>query len=482
MSLISTNPANGQVIATHPGWDANRLQAALEQAGAAQQAWAALGFDTRADLLANAANLLRDRQAALAHLATAEMGKPLHEARGELQKCALICDYYSVHAEPFLDRETIPTDAGKSYVAYQPLGVVLGVMPWNFPFWQVLRFVAPALMGGNAVVLKHAPNVQQCAQAIETLLLDAGIPAGVFTNLPIDVALVEQVVAHPAVQAVAMTGSERTGRAVAALAGAHLKKVVLELGGSDPFVVLADADLELAVSRAVQSRYNNAGQACIAAKRFVLVPEIADAFVAALVARVAELRVGDPLLEGTQMGPMARADLRDELHRQVQATLDAGGKALLGCRPLEGPGYFYAPSVIDHAPAGCVARVDEIFGPVAVCIRARDEMDAIAIANETRFGLGASLWSRDYAHAEQLALKVQAGLTFVNGVVKSDPRLPFGGVKASGFGRELSFHGIREFCQAKTMWVRDGWSPGVERRRGDRRRGDRRITEQLTPS
>ncbi len=482
MSLISINPANGQVIATHQAWDLPQLEHALARSGAAQPAWQGLGFAARADILSQVGTLLRGRLGTFAQLISAEMGKPLAEARAELEKCALNCEYYAVHAEPFLDDERIPTDAGKSYVRYEPLGVVLGVMPWNYPFWQVIRFVAPALMGGNAVVLKHAPNVQQCAAAIESLLLEAGVPEGIFANLPIEVALVEATIAHPAVQAVAMTGSERTGRIVAGLAGAHLKKVVLELGGSDPFVVLADADLELAVSRAIQSRFSNAGQACIAAKRFVLVPAIADAFVEAFVNKVALLRVGDPTLEGTQVGPLARADLRDELHRQVEATVSAGGKALLGCRPLEGAGYFYAPSVIDHAPPGCVAREQELFGPVAVCIRAQDEADAIAIANETRYGLGASIWSRDYEHAEQLALQVHAGLTFVNGVVKSDPRLPFGGVKASGFGRELSFHGIREFCQAKTVWVRDGWTVGQERRRGDRRRGDRRITEKLTQS
>ncbi len=354
-------------------------------------------------------------------------------------------------------------------------------MPWNFPFWQAVRFVAPALMSGNGVALKHAPSVQGCAQALETLLRDAGVPEGVFTNLPIEVDLVSVAIAHPAVQAVAMTGSERTGRIVAGLAGSQLKKTVVELGGSDAFVVLADADLELAVSRAVQSRFNNAGQACIAAKRFILVPQIAEAFVEALKAKVSALKVGDPTEHGTQIGPLARRDLRDELHRQVQATLAAGAKAVLGCHPLEGPGFFYAPSILDHVPAGCLARQEELFGPVAVCIRARDEADALAIANETRFGLGASIWSRDYARAEQMTGHLQAGLTFVNGVVKSDPRLPFGGIKASGFGRELSFHGIREFCQAKTVWVRDGWTPGQERRRGDRRRGDRRITDDQVP-
>jgi succinate-semialdehyde dehydrogenase/glutarate-semialdehyde dehydrogenase len=434
-----------------------------------------LDFDARADLLSQVGTLLREQIGTLAALATQEMGRPLSEARHEIEKCALVCDFYAVHAEPFLEEERIPTDAGKSYVRYEPLGVILGVMPWNFPFWQVFRFAAPALMGGNAVALKHAPNVQMCAQAIERILTDAGLPRGLFVNLPIEVELVERALAHPAVRAIAVTGSERTGRIIAALAGAHLKKTVLELGGSDPFVVLADADIELAAARATHARFTNTGQACIAAKRFIVVPEIADAFVAAFRARIAALRVGDPASEHTQIGPLARSDLRDQLHQQVEDALACGALKLLGCHAIEGRGYYYAPSLIDHLPASAVARQEELFGPVAVVIRAGDEEDAVRIANETRFGLGASVWGRDYQHAEQVVLRIESGLAFVNGVVKSDLRLPFGGIKASGFGRELSFHGTREFCQPRTVWIRDGWTPGTERRRGDRRRGDRRT-------
>lgn len=476
MSFTSVNPATAQLIASHPGWTAGQLDQALERAATAQKAWRALDFGQRAELLSQVATLLREQTGSLALLATQEMGRPLSESRGELERCALVCDYYAVHAEPFLEEERIPSDAGKSYVRYDPLGLVLGVMPWNFPFWQVFRFAAAALMGGNGVLLKHAPNVQLCAQAIERVFHEAGVPASVFTQLPIEVDLVERVIAHPAVQAIAVTGSERTGRTLAALAGSHLKKIVLELGGSDPFVVLADADLDLVVPRAVQARFTNAGQACIAAKRFIVVPEIAEAFVQGLRARIAALKVGDPANDHTQIGPLARADLREQLQRQVQATLAAGAQPLLGCEPIAGQGWYYAPSLIDHAPEGCEARQEELFGPVAVVIRARDENDAVRIANETRFGLGASVWGRDYERAEQVALRIEAGCSFVNGVVKSDPRLPFGGVKASGLGRELSFHGIREFCQAHTVWVRDGWAPGTERRRGDRRRGDRRTT------
>jgi len=476
MSFTSLNPATGQVIASHPTWTAAQLDAALARAAQAQQEWRAVDFGRRAELLSQVATLLREQTGTLAVIATQEMGRPLSEARGEVEKCALVCDYYAVHGEPFLELERIPSDAGKSYVRYDPVGVVLGVMPWNFPYWQVFRFSAPALMAGNAVVLKHAPNVQMCAQAIEQVFVAAGLPPGLFTQLPIEVELIERVIAHPAVQAVAVTGSERTGRSVAALAGAHLKKVLLELGGSDPFVVLADADLDLVLPRAIQARFANAGQACIAAKRFIVVPEIAEAFVHGFQQRIATLKVGDPANEHTQIGPLARADLRDQLHRQVESTLAAGGKALIGCQPLPGRGFFYAPSLIDQLPEGCEARQEELFGPVAAVIRARDEEDALRIANETRFGLGASVWGHDYQHAEHFALRIEAGCCFVNGIVKSDPRLPFGGIKASGYGRELSFHGIREFCQARTVWVRDGWTPGTDRRRGDRRRGDRRLT------
>lgn len=453
MSLVSKNPATGQHVTQYNSWDATTLAENLARAERNQQDWKQLSFVQRGQLLKHIATRLRANEEPLARLATQEMGKPIHESRAEVLKCAMICDFYADHAEGFLSTLNEKTDAVKSYVRYEPLGIILAIMPWNYPYWQVVRFCAPALMAGNAVVLKHAPNVQQCAEALVQLMVDAGLPKGLFSNLQIEVDLVEQVVAHPAVQAVAVTGSERTGRTVAALAGAHLKKTVLELGGSDPFIVLADADLDFTLDRAVQSRFGNAGQACIAAKRFIVVPEIADRFVSGLVDRVSKLKVGDPLLPDTQLGPLARADLCDQLHDQVMSTLQAGGKALLGCKPIEGPGFFYAPSVIDHVPAYAVARQEELFGPVAIVIRAKDEHDALKIANETRFGLGASIWSRDTARAEALLEQVQAGMAFVNNIVKSDPRLPFGGIKASGFGRELSFHGIREFCQARTVWV-----------------------------
>jgi succinate-semialdehyde dehydrogenase/glutarate-semialdehyde dehydrogenase len=453
MPLVSHNPTTGQIIGSFQSWNAETLADNLAQAHHSQEDWKVLKFTSRAKVLKLIADRLRSHVERLAKLASEEMGKPLAESRAEVNKCAMICEFYADHAESFLSPQSEQTDATRSYVNYEPLGIILAIMPWNFPYWQVMRFAAPALMAGNAVALKHAPNVQQCAQALAELLLEAGLPKGLFLNLPIETDLVEQVIAHPSVHAVAMTGSERTGRTVAALAGSYLKKCVLELGGSDPFIVLADADLEFTLDRAVQSRFSNAGQACIAAKRFIVVPEIAERFVEGLVARVANLKVGDPLDAVTTVGPLAREDLRAQLHEQVKRTLDLGGVSLLGCQAIEGPGYFYAPSVIDHAPTHSPARQEELFGPVAVVVRAEDEADALRIANETRFGLGASIWSRDVERAEHLLSEIQAGLTFVNSIVKSDPRLPFGGVKASGFGRELSFHGIREFCQARTVWI-----------------------------
>jgi succinate-semialdehyde dehydrogenase/glutarate-semialdehyde dehydrogenase len=456
MPLVSHNPANGDLIAQFPSWDAHKLKKTLDGAERSQQDWKAQEFSLRAKVLKKLAALLRENVEDLAWLATQEMGKPLFEARTEVNKCAMICDFYADHAESFLTDLHEQTEASRSYVHYEPLGIILAIMPWNFPYWQVMRFAAPALMAGNAVALKHAPNVQQCAEALAKLFVESGFPKSLFSNLQIEVDLVEQAMAHPAVHAVAMTGSERTGRSVAALAGTYLKKCVLELGGSDPFIVLADADLEFTLDRAVQSRFSNAGQACIAAKRFIVVPEIAERFVEGLVARVANLKVGDPLDAETSVGPLARADLRTQLHEQVKRTLEIGGVSLLGCQTMNGPGYFYTPSVIDHAPTDSPARQEELFGPVAVVVRAQDEADALRIANETRFGLGASIWSRDTERAERLLSEIQAGLTFVNCIVKSDPRLPFGGVKASGFGRELSFHGIREFCQARTIWISHG--------------------------
>jgi succinate-semialdehyde dehydrogenase/glutarate-semialdehyde dehydrogenase len=389
-----------------------------------------------------------------AKLITLEMGKPLRESRGEVEKCADVCNYYAQNAEVFLRDEPVATDAGKSYVAYYPLGTVLAIMPWNFPFWQVFRAAAPALMAGNALLLKHAPNVPQCALAIQAIFHDSGLPEGLLTSMMIEVGQVDEVIASPHVHAVTLTGSEAAGRSVAASAGQNLKKCVLELGGSDPFIVLHDADLELAVKMAVASRFLNCGQSCIAAKRFILVPEIADEFLRQFKIAIESLNIGDPMLDATQIGPMARQDLRATLHSQVIDSLAQGAVAVTGCKPLERAGFFYQPSILDRVTVNCRAYHEEIFGPVAIVIRADSEQDALNIGNETRFGLGSSIWSQNTVRAEQLAAQLQAGCTFINGMVKSDSRLPFGGVKASGYGRELSRPGMHEFVNAKTVWIR----------------------------
>ena len=454
MPHTSLNPSTNQLIQTYASWDSSRLKQALEKTRRAQQAWAQTSFSQRAEVLRNAAMQLRAQRDRYATLITQEMGKPLREARAEVEKCTTVCDYYAQHGEEFMRAEPVNSEASKSYIAHHPLGVVLAVMPWNFPFWQAFRAAAPALMAGNALLLKHAPNVPQCALAIEAIFRECGLPDGVFASLMIEVEQVADVIASPHVHAVTLTGSEAAGRKVAALAGQHLKKCVLELGGSDPFIVLHDADLELAVNMAIASRFMNCGQSCIAAKRFIVVPQIADEFLRALKTRVEALKLGDPMDDAMQIGPMARLDLRDELHRQISDSIAQGAVAVTGCKPVEREGFFYQPSILDQVTADTRAWHEELFGPAAIVIRAANEADALRIANDTRFGLGSSIWSRDIARAEQLAAHIQAGSTFINGMVKSDPRLPFGGVKASGYGRELSRLGMHEFVNAKTVWIR----------------------------
>lgn len=454
MPYISLNPATSKTLRTYDSWDGHRLATALEQAGEAQRAWAQTAFSQRAEYMHRAAHLLHERVHEYAALIAVEMGKPVREGRAEVEKCALVCDYYAVHAEHFLQSEMVQTSAGKSYVCYEPIGIVLGVMPWNFPFFQVIRFGAPTLMAGNACVLKHASNVPQCALALQQLFTDAGFPPSLFTTLMIEAGDVAEAIACHHVQAVTLTGSEQAGREIASHAGRHLKKCMLELGGSDAFIVLRDADLELAADFAVRSRFQNCGQSCIAAKRIIPVAEIADEFVPLFINKTRELQMGDPINEATQIGPMARLDLREDLHRQVMDSIRHGAQPVLGCEPGGGDGAFYPPSILDRITVRTRAYHEELFGPVAAIIRAENEEDAIRIANDTRFGLGSSIWSRDSGRAEMLARRIQAGCSFINGMVRSDPRLPFGGVKASGFGRELSYHGIREFVNIKTVWIR----------------------------
>ena len=479
MTYQSQNPVNGAILKTFPTWDRAKLMSVLERVSRAQRAWAITSFEQRAELLSRVATRLRRKRDEYAAIITLEMGKIAREARAEIEKSALTCDYYAVHAEPFLEEEAIHSDAGRSYVTYLPLGTVLGVMPWNFPFWQVFRFAAPTLMAGNACLLKHASNVPQCGEAIEAVFRDAGLPEHLFTTLFADAEQIAEVIANPNVHAVTLTGSEAAGRKIGALAGQNLKKCVLELGGSDAFIVLHDADLGLAVEQAAASRYLNCGQSCIAAKRFIVVPEIADEFVKRLAERANALKMGDPNIDGVHLGPMAKRELRDELHEQVLDSIKQGAVVMAGCELGTGPGAYYPASILDNVTSKTRVYSEEVFGPVALIIRAQDEADAILIANDSRFGLGSSIWSKDFDRAERLSVQIQAGASFINGMVRSDPRLPFGGIKASGFGRELSYHGIREFTNAKTVWVRESDS-GVERRQlNERRQAERRSLEDI---
>jgi len=448
------NPATGLTVKTIPTWNDAKIEQALSAVTAATPAWAELELAQRTKIVANAAKVLRENKDKYAAIITEEMGKLINDARAEVEKCASVCDYYAENGAAFLADEIIESDAGKSYVAYQPLGTVLAVMPWNFPFWQVFRFAAPTLIAGNTGVLKHASNVPQCALTIEEVFDLAGAPKGVFKSLMISASQVKQVIEDDRIHAVTLTGSEPAGRQVAATAANVLKKSVLELGGSDAFIVLGDADLDLAVADATISRYLNSGQSCIAAKRFIVVDSIADEFVNKFKAATEALKHGDPTNEATTLAPMARADLRDELHQQVLDSIAAGAVVATGCEPIDHPGAYYKASILDHVKPGMRAYTEELFGPVAIVIRVKDEDEALAVANSSVFGLGSSVWTQDSRRAERLARKIQAGCCFVNGFVKSDPRLPFGGIKRSGFGRELSHHGIKEFVNAKTIWIK----------------------------
>lgn len=456
--MDSINPANGKKIAHYEPYSDADIEIALDQVQRTQRDWSQRPMDERVALLRKAAHILRKRSDEFGMLITQEMGKLAREAKAEVEKCALGCEYYAGNGPRFLADEMIESDAGKSYVAYQPLGVVLAVMPWNFPFWQVFRFAAPALLSGNSAVLKHASNVSGCALAIETIFLEAGFPEGLFRTLLINADKVAKVIEDRRVHAATLTGSDKAGRAVASTAGEMLKKTVLELGGSDPFVVLEDADLDEAAKVGVKARFQNAGQSCIAAKRFILVDSIADTFLEKFVAHIDELKPGDPADSNTSLAPMARAGLRDELHEQVQDALDKGAKAVRGCKPLQGKhfdaGYWYEASVLEGVNDSMRAWHEELFGPVAVVIRVQDEAAALRVANAVPFGLGGCVWTRDKTRGEKFARQLECGAAFVNGIVKSDPRLPFGGIKDSGYGRELSHHGIHEFVNIKTVWVK----------------------------
>jgi len=451
--LRSVNPATGEEIERFEEFTAKEVDTALSWADSAFRDWRRTSFADRAERLRAVAEVLRRHKRRHAETMAREMGKPVRDGVAEVEKCAWACDFYADHAATFLADEAIPTDAQRSLVRYQPLGPVLAVMPWNYPFWQVYRFAAPALMAGNVGLLKHASNVTRCALNIQAVFQEAGLPDGVFQTLVLGSGGVASIVRDPRVKAVSLTGSEEAGAAVAAVAGAVVKKVVLELGGSDPFVVLRDADLDAAAKPAAQERCMNAGQSCIAAKRFIVEGPVHDAFLAAFADAMARLKVGDPLDEETEIGPLARADLREDLHRQVRESVAKGAKIVLGGGPIAGPGAYYEPTILTEVGAGMPVYGEEVFGPVAAVVRAKDEREAIRIANDTRYGLGASVWTQDMERGLRLAAEMDAGMVAVNRRVQSDPRLPFGGVKASGYGRELGPHGIREFVNAKTIVV-----------------------------
>jgi succinate-semialdehyde dehydrogenase/glutarate-semialdehyde dehydrogenase len=454
VAIQSINPATGDVIKSYDDMSQEAINEAISKSHDAFLGWRRTTFSKRAEHMRQAAALLRERANPLAKLMAEEMGKPIKDGRAEAEKCGWVCDYYAEHAEHFLQPETIETEASKSFVTFQPLGVICAVMPWNFPLWQVFRFAAPALMAGNAAVLKHASSVPGCALAIENLCREAGFPEDLFRTLLIGSAQMADVISHPLVRAITLTGSTPAGQSVAKHAGSQIKKTVLELGGSDPYVVLADADLDQAVEACVAGRLINGGQSCIAAKRFIVEAPVVEAFTERMVAKMQAISFGDPMDEKTVLGPMARHDLRDELHGQVMTSIDAGATCLLGGTIPSDKGAYYPPTVLTNVRKGMPAYDEELFGPVAAIITASDEVQAIDIANDSEFGLGAAIFTRDTAKGERLAAEaLDAGCCFVNAFVKSDPRLPFGGVKTSGYGRELSHYGIKEFVNIKTVYV-----------------------------
>ena len=453
MAIESINPATGVLIRRFKPLSQAEVQDKIATASEAFKNYAAVPLSHRGLCMRKLANLLEEDAVELATTISQEMGKPLHSAHAELAKCAAACHYYAENAIRMLAPEIIVTDASRSYVRWDPLGVVLAVMPWNFPFWQVFRFLAPALMAGNVGLLKHAPNVPQCALAIESLVRRAGFPRGTFQCLLIETGQVEGVLGDPRIVAVTLTGSETAGRAVAAQAGWLIKKSVLELGGSDPFIVMSSANLEMAVENAIRARCVNGGQSCIAAKRFIIHEPVYAEFEQRFAAGMAKVRVGDPMLHTTDIGPIATARQLETLEAQVHAALAAGARLLTGGRRIPGPGFYFEPTVIVDLPRSAPVYRDEIFGPVAMLFRARNLAEAIEIANDTPFGLGASAWTRDPAEQQRLVAEVQAGAVFLNKMVASDPRLPFGGIKHSGYGRELSAAGMREFLNAKTVYI-----------------------------
>jgi len=463
MPIQTMNPATNEVVKTFEPHTTAEVNHKIEAAEKGFRKWRKTSFAERSKLMQKCADILENEAEKYGRIITLEMGKPLKDGIAEVKKCAMACRYYAENAENFLKDEEIETKAEKSLIAYEPLGVILAVMPWNFPFWQVFRFLAPALMAGNTGLLKHASNVPQCALAIEEIVRKAGFPEDVFYTLLIGSKEVDAVIAHPAVKAVTLTGSEAAGAHVAATAGKEIKKTVLELGGSDPFIVLADADLELTSENAVKSRMVNTGQSCIAAKRFIVVESIANAFLEKMKSKMAALKTGDPLKDDCDYGPMARPDLAEELEEQVKKSVAKGAEVVLdGGREGKDSAYF-KPMILKHVKPGMPAYDEEMFGPVAAFIVAKNEEEAITIANDSHFGLAGSVWTKDHDRGLKVARQVESGAVFVNAMVASTPEMPFGGIKKSGYGRELSYIGIREFVNQKSIWI----GPGPSNKQGD---------------
>lgn len=452
--LTATNPLTGKVIQQYPALSGDQIKSTIEQADRAFLLWRKTTFAERGKVLVNVAKALRDAKPKLAELMAVEMGKPIKEGLAEVEKAAWCSEYYAEHAERYLVSEELPSDASLSFVCYQPLGTLLGILPWNAPLWLAARYFAPALMAGNTCVLKHDPNVPGCAQAIAEVFADAGAPDNILVNLPVKTESVAAAIQHPAIQAVSFTGSAKAGGIVAATAAAEIKHSVLELGGSDPLIVLNDADLDAAADVATLSRIINAGQSCIAAKRVIVEAGVYDDFIVKLKSRLEKLKLGDPLSADTDIGPIAREDLRQNLHRQVSETVSAGANCLLGGELPDGEGFFYPVTFLTNVDKTMCAFKEETFGPVMAVVKADDGMHALELANDSEFGLGASIWTQDIALAEFFALELNTGQVAVNGIVKTDPRLPSGGIKKSGFGRELGPHGIKEFVNAKQVWIK----------------------------
>lgn len=452
-NAITINPATGEHVNEYERIAISKAKEKIALAGKTYTAWKQTSFTERSQHMHALADLLEENKEAYARLATTEMGKTIVQARKEIEKCAWVCRFYADNAKSYLEKEIVDTEATRSYVTFQPMGVILAVMPWNFPFYQVIRFAAPAIMAGNTAVLKHASNVQGCAFALEDAFKKAGFPEGVFTNLNINATDVKGVIEDKNIVAVTLTGSDPAGRSVASIAGANLKKTVMELGGSDAYIILDDADLEQATDLATLGRLQNNGQTCIAAKRFVVLDSIYDSFLERFIKKMAQAKMGDPMDESTYYGPMARKDLRDELHDQVTKTIAQGGRLILGGKIPEGKGAYYPATILVDVHPGMEAFDNELFGPVAAVIRAKDENEAIALANTSQFGLGSGVLTSNRERGEKVALELEAGSSYVNKLVASDPRLPFGGIKNSGYGRELSGYGIREFVNVKSIWV-----------------------------